>query len=275
MELPSKLLEQIAFNTRPKTEEHLLIVMDEPTHEEYLSHPLQTIIKQFKIAVTYLTGYNGVFNVTNANNKFYFTKSISDEDGFFQTSINSGAYEHENLNNEIKRIIIDEEHHTEANYPFTIKPNFSTLGSIIEISTQGLVITFVPHDSVRDLLGFKKTTIFEEYNLSPNPVDILSLDDFFLECNIAQGMIFKWKRSGIFHNFFMDVDPGYKYIEKIRGGVQWYMMESKDIISSICFKIKNENNQLVSFNGQKLLSDCQLQNFDFQHNKCLRIKVTF
>ena len=28
------------------------------------------------------------------------------------------------------------------------------------------------------------------------------------------------------------------------------MMQSKDIISSICFKLKNENNQLVSFNGQ-------------------------
>ena len=38
----------------------------------------------------------------------------------------------------------------------------------------------------------------------------------------------------------MDVDPGYKFIEKIRSGVQWYMMESKDIISSICFKLKNE-----------------------------------
>ena len=28
MELPSNILEQIAFNTRPKLEEHMLIVMD-------------------------------------------------------------------------------------------------------------------------------------------------------------------------------------------------------------------------------------------------------
>ena len=48
MELPSKLLEQIAFNTRPKIEEHMLIVMDESTHEEHLSQPLQTHNKQFK-----------------------------------------------------------------------------------------------------------------------------------------------------------------------------------------------------------------------------------
>ena len=162
MELPSKLLEQIAFITRPKIEEHMLIVMDKSTHEEHLSQPLQTNNKQFKIAVTFLTGYNGIFNVTNENNKFYFIKSITDKDGNIIITIPSGAHEIESLNNEIKKIIIVEEHYTEANYPFSIKPNFSTLGSIIEISTQGPVITFVSDDSIRDLLGFNKTTIFEE-----------------------------------------------------------------------------------------------------------------
>ena len=191
--LHSKLLEQIAYNSRPKIEEHMLIIMDKSTHEEHLSQALQTNNKKFKIAVTFLTGYNGIFNVTNANNKFYFTKSITDKDGFIQITIPAGAYEIESLNNEIKRIIIDEEHYTDANCPFKINPNFSTLGSIIEISTQGPVITFVPDDSIRELLGFNKTTIFEEYNLSPYPADILSFDNVFLECNIAQGMIFRGK----------------------------------------------------------------------------------
>ena len=63
-------------------------------------------------------------------------------------------------------------------------------------------------------------------------------------------MIFKRKRSGITHNFTTDVDPGYKYIEKFRGGVQWYLMESKDIISSICFTLKIENGNSVLFKGQ-------------------------
>ena len=34
-------------------------------------------------------------------------------------------------------------------------------------------------------------------------------------------MIFKGKKSGIFRNFTMEGDPGYKYIEKFRDGVQW------------------------------------------------------
>ena len=189
MELPSKLLEQIAFNTRPKIEEHMLIVMDKSTHEEHLFHPLQTKNEQFKIAITFLSAYNGIFNITNSNNKFYFFKSISDED-HIQISFRPGVYEIEALNDEIKRIISDEGHYTEVDYPFYIKPDFNTLGSIIEISSQGPVISFVPNDSIGELLGFAKTTIYEEYNISPNPVDIISFDNIFIECDIARGMIY-------------------------------------------------------------------------------------
>ena len=63
-------------------------------------------------------------------------------------------------------------------------------------------------------------TLYGKYNLSPNPVDILSFDNVFLKCDIAQGMIFKGKRSGVIHIFTMDVDPGYNDLEKIRGNVQ-------------------------------------------------------
>ena len=170
MKLPSKLLEQIAFITRPKIEQHMLIVMDKSTHEDYLSQPLQTKNKQYKIAVTFLSGYNGIFNVTSKNNKFYVIKSITDEDGFLQITIPPGAYEIECLNNEIKSIIIHQEYYTEITYPFLIEPNFSTLRSIIEITTQGPVITFTPNDSMGDLLGFNKTTIFEESDQQTIPL---------------------------------------------------------------------------------------------------------
>ena len=210
MELPSKFLERIAFNTRPKIEEHVLIIMDKPTHEEHLSQPLQTNNKQFKIAVTFLSAYNGIFNVTNSNNKFYFTKSITDDNHYIMITIPSGAYEIESLNNERKRIIIDDEYFTSENYPFKIQPNFSTLGSIVEISNQESAISFRPDVSIGSLLGFNKRTIYEEYNLSDNPVDNISFDNIFIECDIAQGMIFRGKRSGIIFNFVMDVDPGYR-----------------------------------------------------------------
>ena len=46
MEFPSKLLEQIVFKTRPKSEEHMLIVMDKSIHGKNLAQPLKTNNKQ-------------------------------------------------------------------------------------------------------------------------------------------------------------------------------------------------------------------------------------
>ena len=135
MEIPSKRLSQIAHNTRPKNEEHMLIVMDKSTHEEHLFQPLQTKNKQFNLAVTFLTGYNGIFNVTSSNKEINFLKTVSVEDRYIQITIPPSVYEIEPLNKVIKRIIIDEGHFTQVSYPITIKPNFSTLGSLIEIST--------------------------------------------------------------------------------------------------------------------------------------------
>ena len=56
-ELPSKLVEQLALNTRPKTEEQMLVVMDKSIDEENLSQSLQTNNKQFETAVNFLSGY--------------------------------------------------------------------------------------------------------------------------------------------------------------------------------------------------------------------------
>ena len=204
----------------------MLVVMDEFNQEEHLSQPLQTNNKQFKIAVTFLAGYNGIFNATISSNKFYFKKTINDGDDVIQITKPPGAYEIESLNYEIKRSSSDEGQYSENEYPFTIQPNFSTVGSTIQIQPQGPIISFMFDDSIRDLFGFNSRTIYEEYNISPNPVDILSFDNISLECDIAQGMIFRGKRSGNIQNFTMDVDPGYEYMEIFRGNIQWHMMES-------------------------------------------------
>ena len=252
MELLGKILEQTTSNTIPKIEEHMLIVMDKPTHEENLFQPLQTNSEQFKIAITFITGYNGIFSVTNSNNKFYFKKTITSGDDFIQNNIPQGAYEIKSLNSEIKRIIIDEEHYTESDYSFQIKPSFSTLGSRIEISPQGPIIGFVFYDSIRNLLGFHETILYKEYNLSPNPVDILSVVNNFLEYGIAKAMIYKQNRSGIIQIRIMTVNPGYNYVESFAGGITWYMMETKDVFSSFSFELKNEINELISYNGQSV-----------------------
>ena len=80
--------------------------MDKSIHEEHFFQPLQANNEQFKIAITFLSAYNGIFNVRNRNNRFYLKKALIDED-LIQIRIPEGAYEIESLDIEIKRILID------------------------------------------------------------------------------------------------------------------------------------------------------------------------
>ena len=64
---------------------------------------------------------------------------------------------------------------------------------------------------------------------------MLSFDKIFLECDIAQGMIKRGRRSGLIHNLTITVNPSYKDVDSFTGGNTWYMMEIKDISTSICF----------------------------------------
>ena len=114
-------------------------------------------------------------------------------------------------------------------------------------------IAFIPDDSKRDLLSFKPDALYEKYNSSDNPVDILSSDNLFVETEIAHGKILTEERTGIIHIFKMEVDPGHKHIENFRGQIQWYMMEIKYFISNISFEFeKIENENLVSINGRSI-----------------------
>ena len=65
-------------------------------------------------------------------------------------------------------------------------------------------------------------------------------------------MIYKSIRGGTIFNFTMDVDPGFENNRKFKRGISWYMIETIDVISRISFKLRNENNELVSFNGQSI-----------------------
>ena len=127
-------------------------------------------------------------------------------------------------------------------------------------------MSFTPDDSIGEFFGYKLVIVQEEYNLSDFPVDILSIDKNLFETGIAQRMIFEDKRSGMVHNFTMDVDPGFKCVENFRGEVQWHMMECMDCISNFSFRLRNENGNLVSFNGQSITFRLSFKEIHFHPN---------
>ena len=84
-------------------------------------------------------------------------------------------------------------------------------------------------------------------------------------------MIYKQKRSGIIHNWTLTVNSGYKYAKSFAGGITWYMMETKDVISSISFKLQKENTDLVSFNGQSVSFRISIKEIQFDIYRYLKL----
>ena len=80
----------------------MLIVIQKTTREEILSQSIPTNIKQFELAVTFLSSYDGIFKVPSKNNRIYFTTSINDDD-FNVDTIRPGANEMESLTRKIER----------------------------------------------------------------------------------------------------------------------------------------------------------------------------
>ena len=230
----------------------MLSIMNKSTREEFLQIPLQTNHRKFKVAVTLLTGYNGIFNIIDKNYKFfYLTHTNMPKEIIIPPDNVKKTDDITSFNTKIKELIVEVGDATGENYPFLIRPNFVNLGSIIEIDN-GWEIDFTQIGTIREVLRFKSKRISKEINHSDDPVDIISFDIIFIETDIVSGMNIDGKRTGVIHNFTMDADPGYRYLEKFRGRIQWFMVESNDFISNINFKLKNGHNKLVSCNGQSI-----------------------
>ena len=63
-------------------------------------------------------------------------KQNTEKNDFIQITTPPDAHKLESLNNDIKSFFIEGRHFTEVDYSYTIKPNFSTLGTVSEIFRQ-------------------------------------------------------------------------------------------------------------------------------------------
>ena len=86
----------------------MLIVLDRPAVEEKISQVVRANQNQFKFAVTFLTGYNGIFIGTAKSNKLIFI-SVFEGPEINVITIPPDAYEMESMDKENKRIKMDEE----------------------------------------------------------------------------------------------------------------------------------------------------------------------
>ena len=196
-----------------------------------------------------MTGYNGIFNVTNKKIKFYFTKSTTDKGVFIHITNPPVAYENESLNDETNRNKIEEGHFAEINYPLQLNHFFSNLGGTIEIPRQKPLVNFTTDYIIIEIRGFNAKTFMKNityhliqltfYHLTILISNVISLKELFSKVkNHRQFKISRWMLArGLYSLKNLKVE--YK-------GMCWKL---KIFVPSINFITKSGNRYLVIFNG--------------------------
>jgi len=66
----------------------------------------------------------------------------------------------------------------------TISANPITLGSVVNITPVLTRVDFTVANSLASLLGFGSVKLGTGYNISPNPVDIITINHILVNCDI-------------------------------------------------------------------------------------------
>jgi len=189
---------------------------------------------EWEIGLKDLSTYYSFPNIDNSNNKFYYGDDK-------EITIPEGAYEIENLEKTIKSLLGKE-------VEFSLKPNNNTLKSEILCSK---TIDFSKEGTIGGLLGFKKRVLEANVDhVSDSPVNILKVNIIRVECNIARGSFRNGEEGRVIYDFFPDVGPGYKILERPRNMI--YLPLTGKSISNIVITLKDQNNQLINFRGETL-----------------------
>jgi len=201
----------------------------------------------YEAALLSLDTYNSIPNISvNRNN--IFTYSTDDGMTWKNITFNTGAYELQAINNEIKRQIIAYGDDVNA---LNIAANISRLTSIVTIENRNYKVDFRVANSIGSLLGFDEKVIGHGYNESTNIVNIMQINSILVNIDIIMGSHVNGSRSPTLYSFYPNVSPGYKIVERPNPSLIYYPLSRHDI-SRIRVWLTDQNGNLIDLRGETL-----------------------
>ena len=203
--------------------------------------------KKYEAALLSFDTYNSIPNITaNKNNIFKYS---NDNGTTWKTiTLNTGAYELQAMNDEIKRQIIvngDDEN------AFSITANISRLTSIVNIENPSYKIDFSEDNSIGSILGFMKIIISHGYNESSNIVEIMQINSILVNIDIIMGSYVNGSQSPTLYSFYPNVSPGYKIVERPNPSLIYYPLSRHDI-SRMRVWLTDQNKNLIDLRGETI-----------------------
>ena len=203
--------------------------------------------KNYEVALLSLDTYNSIPNISvNKNN--LFTYSIDDGVTWKTVALNTGAYELQAINNEIKRQIIT---NGDDESVFNLSANISRLTSIVTIDKPMYKVDFGVANSIGSVLGFNTIVIGHGYNESTNIVNIMQINSILVNIDIVMGSYVNGSQSPTLYSFYPNVPPGYKIVERPSPSLVYYPLSRHDI-SRMRVWLTDQNGNLIDLRGETL-----------------------
>lgn len=182
--------------------------------------------------------YNSIPNVDNSNNYIKIGQHV--------IRVPRGSYEISDLTNYIQGVLKK----NNSSIVFELNPNVNTQKSEI-FSNQP--IFFDEPNNLAKLLGFKKRGYVQNVkHESEQIVDIMSVNQIKVTCDIVTNSYNNSKLDQSLHTFPILVPPAYKISETPRNSI--YLPVNTDEISSITCRIEDQNGNLVNFSDEITLN---------------------
>jgi len=96
----------------------------------------------------------------------------------------------------------------------TISANTITLGSIVDIKPATTRVDFTVANSLAPLLGFNAVVLTAGYNVSPNPVDIITINQILVNYDIIGNSYLKSSLFPAIYSFQINVNSGERFTEQ-------------------------------------------------------------
>jgi hypothetical protein len=203
--------------------------------------------KEYEAALLSLDTYNSIPNITqNKNNVLKY--SIDDGIAWKTITLNTGAYELQAINNEIKRQII---YNGDDDSAINLTANISRLTSIVNIENPRYKIDFSVENSLGPVLGFNKVIISHGYNESTNIVNIMQVNSILVNLDIIMGSYVNGSQSPTIYSFYPNVSPGYKIVERPNPSLIYYPLSRHDI-SRMRVWLTDQDGDLIDLRGETI-----------------------
>lgn len=112
-------------------------------------------------------------------------------------------------------------------------------------------IDFTRKDSIHGFLGFADGLIKANTEVKGlRVIDINNINVIRIDCNIVTNSFFNNKSTHTLHQFYPDVETGYKINERPRNLV--YLPVTTNEIGTIQIAVRNQNGELVDFEGEEI-----------------------